>query len=89
MHHEREHSRLVLAEDFALIPGFFDCAPDADNKVLSVVYLYRGELHVAEYDVGEPVILPQAEHRVQGEWKKMSFDWPVEGLETAEGVGID
>ena len=66
VHHERDHSRLVLAEDFSKIPGFYDCAPE-DDKELVVHYLYRNEYHVASYEEGEPVILPQAEHRLDEE----------------------
>ncbi len=91
VHHERDHSRLVLSEDFAKIPGFFDCAP-GQEKELSVHYLYHGEYHHAVYEDGEPIILPQAEHRDRRvDWKSMHFDWPVELEPGAEGsaVGVD
>ncbi len=91
VHHERDHSRLVLAEDYAQIPGFFDCCPGAENKELSIHYLYRNQHHFAVFESGEPVILPAADHRSKDDWKTMKFDWPIEGGQeaAAEGVGVD
>jgi hypothetical protein len=89
VHHERDHSRLVLAEDFAKVPGFFDCVPGQD-KELSIHYLYHGEYHHALYDEGEPIILPQADHREkEANWRTMHFDWPADVEPAAEGVGVD
>jgi hypothetical protein len=77
---------MVLAEDFSKIPGFFDCVPQCDKEV-SIHYLYRNEYHTAVYDEGEPIILPQADHRSDEDWKTMEFDWPCEIAAVAEGAG--
>ncbi len=88
VHHERDHSRLVMAEDFAKVPGFYDCVPGQD-KELSIHYLYHGEYHHAVYEEGEPVILPQADHRDKDtDWRKMHFDWPADVEPAAEGCGV-
>lgn len=89
VYHEKDHSRLVIAEDFPKIPGFYDVCPDED-KELVVHYLYQGVYHMGVIEEGEPVILPQADHRHEGSaWKRRDFDWPLDGSvgdDKAEGA---
>lgn len=89
VHHERDHSRLVMAEDFCKVPGFFDLAP-GESKELSVHYLYRCEYHHAVYEDGDTLVLPQADHREpQVDWRRAAWDWPVTEPSAEGSAGVD